>query len=93
MAGNVSVDSKAVNGGIMITKMSMEKLQNSSARLMQNYQRAGSSGWRDQKYKDLGVLVDQSVAALKRPLAELQECQDKLRILLKEIEAYESTRI
>ena len=93
MAGNVSVDSKAIKGGMMITKFAMEKLQASSARLMQNYQRAGTGGWKDQKYKDLGVLVDQSVGALKKPMAELQECEDKLRRLLKEVEEYEATRI
>ena len=93
MAGNVSVDSKAIKGGMMITRFSMEKLQASSERLIKNYQRAGAGGWRDQKYKDLGILVEQSVAALKKPMAELQECEDKLRRLLKEVEEYEATKI
>ena len=93
MAGNVSVDAKAIKGGIMITKMSMDKLKKSSVRLAQNYQRAGSGGWKDQKYKDLGVLIDQSITALRKPLAQLEECEDKLRKLLKEVEDYESTRL
>ncbi len=93
MASNVSVDSKAIKGGMMITKMSMEKLTNLSRRILQNYQDIGSGGWNDQKYKDLGVLVGQSVDALRKPMAELAECEEKLRLLLKEVEEYENTRI
>ncbi len=93
MAANVSVDAKAIKGGIMITQMSMDKLKESSVRLEQNYQRAGAGGWRDQKYNDLGVLIDQSINALRKPLAQLEECQEKLRRLLKEVEDYDATRL
>ena len=93
MASNVSVDSKAIKGGMMITKMSMEKLTGLSKRILQDYQNIGSGGWRDQKYKDLGVLVEQSVNALRKPLEELAECEENLRRLLKEVEEYEKTKI
>ena len=93
MTGSVSVDKKSVVGGINVCKLSIESLESSASRLENEYEQAGKDGWRDNKYRDLGILITQCTSSLKKPVTELNECMDKLRALLKEIEQYEEIRI
>ncbi len=89
MAIRVSVEKAAVQGGIGCCKTSIHELQTASSSLQRSYQRAGSGGWRDQKYAALGGIVEECCAALTKPVAELQECMVKLEALLKAISDYE----
>lgn len=89
MASGVSVEKAAVQGGIGCCKVAIHELETAARNLQRNYQRAGSGGWRDQKYVDLGGIVEECSSALLRPVAELQDCMIRLEELLKAISDYE----
>ena len=93
MAGNVSVDEKAIAGRMRVCQMSVEKLEGAISQLKRDYEKAGSSGWRDSKYEQLGELVNSCINALKKPISELNECNEKLNILLEEVKNYEGINI
>lgn len=93
MAGEVAVNRPAVQGGIRCCKVSIQELENSIRKLIHSYQAAGSQGWRDQKYTELGNIVQECCTAMKQPTGELQECMRKLEELLKIIEKYEETNL
>lgn len=90
MANGVSVERAAVQGGIGCCKTSIHELESASQSLKRSYQQAGSGGWRDQKYAQLGGIVEECCSALTKPIAELQECMGKLNELLSAIGDYES---
>lgn len=89
----VSVEKNAVNSGISCCKLAMRELEAAANSLHNQYKRAGSSGWRDQKYNDLGVLVSRCTNALIQPIHDLEECQKKLQELLKAVENYEQVNL
>lgn len=93
MAGGVSVERAAVQGGIGCCKLSMNELERASKELFRSYQNAGSNGWRDQKYMALGGIVQECCGSLIRPMAELQDCMVKLEELLRTIDAYEQVNL
>ena len=93
MAGGVSVESAAVQGGIGCCKTAIHELKSSAKSLQRGYQQAGSSGWKDQKYAALGSIVDECCSALNRPVRELQECLVKLQDLLAAISDYEQVNL
>lgn len=93
MAGGVSVERAAIQGGIGCCKTSIHELQSASSSLQRSYQQAGSGGWRDQKYAALGGIVEECCSALTKPIGELQECMGKLENLLKAVNEYESTSL
>ncbi|MDO4343804.1 MAG: hypothetical protein Q4C50_03270 [Eubacteriales bacterium] len=93
MAGNISVDSRAVESGIRCCKTSIQELENAVKKLVRNYQRAGANGWRDQKYVALGSMVQECGKAMMRPTGELQECLEKLEELLKAVRKYEEANL
>ncbi len=93
MAGNVSVDSQSIRDGIKVCEYAINQLEQASQALKKQYQDAGSSGWRDSKYNDLGILIDQCDSALKKPRQELDDSLVKLKQLLTEVEHYESINI
>ena len=90
---NVSVDSRSVRGGINCCKMSVEKLRTSVQVLQQKYQAAGSGGWQDTKYRELGGIVNECSKAMGEPLKGLDECMLKLRQLLAAVEKYEKMNL
>lgn len=93
MANGVSVERAAVQGGIGCCKTSIHELEGASQSLKRSYQQAGSGGWRDQKYAQLGGIVEECCSALTKPIADLQECMVKLNALLQSIDSYESINL
>lgn len=93
MTSGVSVEQAAVRGGIGCCQTAMRELESASRDLQRRYQQAGASGWRDQKYAALGQLVDECCGALDKPLAELQDCMEKLNDLLRAITEYEQINL
>lgn len=93
MAGGVSVESRAIQGGIKCCEMSIRELEKASMNLLRDYRRAGSGGWRDQKYAALGGIVEDCGRALTKPIGELKVCMTKLEELLKAVIEYESTNL
>lgn len=93
MAGGVSVERAAVEGGIKCCQASIQELTKSSQLLRRNYQQAGSNGWKDQKYTALGNIVDECCGALDKPVTELEGCIEKLRKLLGAVGSYEEVKL
>ncbi|MCD8361690.1 MAG: hypothetical protein LUC98_01805 [Lachnospiraceae bacterium] len=93
MAGGVSVERAAIQGGMNCCKASIHELETAARSLRQNYQRAGANGWKDQKYTALGGIVNECCTALIKPVDELQDCLVKLNDLMAAVVAYESTSI
>ncbi len=91
--GGVSVDSDSIRNGKRVCEAAIEKLKQASLTLTKQYQEAGSSGWRDDKYNDLGRLIEQCNGSLNKPVRDLEESLSKLQLLLEEVERYESTKI
>ena len=87
--GNASVERTAVQSGIQICKTAIHELQTAARRLSSGYQQAGSGGWRDQKYAQLGGIVEECTSALTQPIAELEGCQQSLERLLQLVSGYE----
>ena len=93
MGSGVSVESGAIQGGIGCCRTSIHKLESASNSLRRSYQKAGSGGWRDQKYAKLGAIVEECCSALTKPISELQECVVKLTDLLQAVTDYEQISI
>jgi len=93
MANGVSVEKTAIQGGIGCCKLSIRELETASKTLQRNYQQAGSGGWKDQKYAQLGSIVQECCTALTKPIGELQECMRKLDDLLKAVGEYENVNL
>ena len=93
MVKNVSVDEKAIAGGKECCKISIE-LQNFTIKhLKEQYQRAGSNGWNDSKYKALGELIMECCNSMASSVKELEDCVNKLDKLARAIDKYESVNI
>jgi hypothetical protein len=93
MASGVSVESAAINGGIVCCKTSIQELNTAAQKLQKSYQQAGSGGWKDQKYAALGGIVEECCSALTKPIEELQECMKKLEKLLQAVGEYEQVNL
>ena len=93
MASGVSVERAAIQGGISCCKTSISELEGASSTLQRYYQQASSSGWKDQKYSQLGGIVQECCTALTRPIGELQECMEKLNGLLRAVDEYEQVNL
>lgn len=91
MAG-VSVEKSAVDGAIQLCQKTIQNFEKTSGELKRRYQGAGTS-WKDSKYKQLGDIVNECTAALKKPQEELTDCIRKLQELQKAIAEYEATQI
>ena len=85
---NVSVEKKAVVGAISLCEYSVDCFQASARRMKQGYLYAGAS-WKDEKYIQLGNIVERCESALHAPVQELQECIEKLQKMLAFMEEYE----
>ena len=91
MAG-VSVELAAVAGAISLCQQSIQQFNKASTELSRKYQSAGTS-WKDNKYQQLGGIVNDCTTALNKPVKELEECVKKLTALKKAIEEYEKTNV
>lgn len=88
----VSVEKSAVEKSIVLCEHTIRSYEEAAGYLEKQYRMAGS-GWNDVKYRQLGEVVHDCTTALNRPVSELQECLDKLRMLLKAIEQYENENL
>lgn len=93
MAGGVSVEKAAIQGGMGCCQISINKLESASSGLQRSYRQAGAGGWKDQKYVALGGIVDECCDALQKPIGELQECMRRLQDLMKAVDSYESINL
>jgi len=84
----VSVSLGAVNQAEKICHEAITELNNSSQRLNTRFHDAGQR-WKDNKYKQLGVIIDDCSKAMRSPIDELFECINKLQALEKAILEYE----
>lgn len=89
MPAGVSVDTKAIQGGINCCKAAIQKLEDASAVFLQRYHKAGCGGWNDKNYTALGMIVDDCRNSLRKPISELQNCLYNLNELFRSIEEYE----
>lgn len=90
MAGGVSTEKIAIEGGIACCKTAIHELESAAQGLVRSYQQAGSGGWKDQQYAALGGIVEQCCSDLKKPVPELRECMGRLQELLQAVVDYES---
>ena len=93
MGLGVSTQSDVVKSGIACCRTAIHELEAAYGGLKQSYTKAGSGGWKDQKYAALGGIVEECCSALTKPIGELQDCVGKLQELLAAIEEYESTNL
>jgi uncharacterized protein YukE len=91
MAG-VSVSMAAIQNAENICQTAIGELNSSTQKLESRYREAGQR-WRDDKYKQLGVIINDCSRAMKSPIDELFDCISKLRELEKAIAEYESTNL
>ena len=91
MAG-VSVSTAAIQQAENICQTAIGELNGSTQKLNARYREAGER-WRDDKYKQLGVIINDCSRAMKSPIDELFDCISKLRELEKAIVEYESTNL
>lgn len=89
---NVSVEKSAVVKSIALCNHTIQQYKQTAAYMEKQYREAGTN-WRDAKYAQLGVVVNDCTTALKAPVAELEECLRKLNEILKAIERYESENL
>ena len=91
MAG-VSVSSMVIDQAENLCQVAIGELNSSTQKLNSRYNEAGER-WKDDKYKQLGVIINDCSKAMKAPIDELFDCIAKLRELEKAIIEYESTNL
>ncbi len=89
---NVAVEKIAVSQAIRLCQEMQNELKNSRKSLQNQYRAAGST-WKDEKYQQLGRIVDECSGAMERPERELTETMNKLGKLLLAIERYEDQNL
>ena len=65
------------------------ELQLTAQQLQRDYMSAGS-GWKDEQYKNLGQIVEDSCTAILQPIPQLENCQKWLQELAALVEKYET---
>jgi len=75
-----------------ICQTAIGELNSSSQKLNSRYREAGER-WRDNKYKQLGVIIDDCSKAMKSPIDDLFDCIAKLREIEKVLMEYEATNL
>ena len=86
---SVSVGLASVQNAQAICSGAIQDLNGSAERLTHRYNNAGAE-WHDNKYDQLGSIVNDCVRAMRAPIDELFECLGKLQEIEKAIIAYES---
>ena len=89
---NVSVGLNAVQNAQNVCLGAIQDLNNSAQKLNNRYREAGQR-WRDNKYAQLGGIVDDCSKALKSPVEELFDCINKLKELENAIKDYDNTNL
>ena len=86
---NVSVNLAAIRNAQTICSGAIQDLNGSAQKLNSRYREAGQR-WRDKKYEELGVIVNDCSKAMKSPVDELFDCLNKLKEIEKALAEYES---
>ena len=89
---DVSVSMAAIQQAESICQNAIGELNSSTQKLNTRYREAGEQ-WRDDKYKQLGGIINDCSRVMKSPIDELFDCITKLRELEKAIVEYESTNL
>lgn len=87
--GYVSVDSDAVISAIKQCEQIREELIRQANYLKKRYDFSGE-GWKDEKRKQIGQILDKCTEAIKKPIIELDKCLRALKNLSDSIIKYES---
>ena len=90
---SVSVGKTAITNAENVCSGAIQDLNKSMEKLKRSYADAGSNGWGDNKYKQLGDIVNGCVDKLQSPIEDLFDCLKKLEEMYKAIEAYEDTNL
>lgn len=85
---NVDVTRAAVQKAMQSCVDAANELQGAARNLKKQYESAGS-GWKDNKYKELGSIVTDCNEAMKEPISQLGDCYKSLSELDSIIAAYE----
>lgn len=93
MSGSVSVKKSSLESGIKCCKSSIEMLNNAAKKLRSEVNKAHDRGWKDEKSKQLALIIDDSVKSLENPVQGLNECLVKLEKLLDSINEYENLKL
>ena len=89
---NVSVGMAAIQNAQTACNGAIQDLNNSAQKLNNRYREAGQR-WRDNKYAQLGGIINDCSRALKSPVDELFECLNKLNEIEKVLLEYESVNL
>ena len=93
MAQEVTVSRNDIVGGIKCCQRSVEMMESAMKNLEDKYHEAGSRGWQDEKYKDLGRLIYNCIDTTKKPIGELKKCEEQLKRLLAAVDNYEKIKL
>lgn len=88
----VSVEKEAILRSIALCNRSMEQYKITARTLALKYREAGCD-WRDEKYAQLGNVINDCIGSLTSPLREFEESVNKLNEILKLIEMYENENL
>ena len=89
---NVSVGLDAIQSAQTICVGAIQDLNNSAQKLNNRYREAGQR-WRDNKYAQLGGIINDCSRALRSPVEELFDCLEKLKEIEKVLLEYESVNL
>ena len=87
-----SVSAAVVQQAEKLCQTAITELNSSAQKLNNRYREAGQR-WRDDKYKQLGVIIDDCTKSMKKPVNELSDCVAKLREIGKVLVDIESANI
>ena len=90
--GNVSVGLGAIQNAQAVCSGAIQDLNTASQKLNNRYREAGQR-WRDNKYAQLGGIINDCSRALKSPIEELFDCMNKLKEIEKVLLEYESVNL
>lgn len=90
--GRAYVNADVIRSCMRLCAGARDEMVQATKKLERDYQRAGQ-GWRDEKYRQLGEVVNDCLVALRAPHSELDSCLDDLQKLLKAVQAYDDSSI
>lgn len=82
-----------ITGAKGICDKCIEELNTQAASLRADYQNAGSTGWADEKYVQLGTIIEDCATALLKPIADLENCKNVLERLYQVVLRYEEQHL
>lgn len=92
MANNVNVEISSVQAGKRVCEELQQQLSNNASQLTGLYQEMGN-GWRDEKYAQLGVIIEDCTSILSKVSSDIDPLKEQLDQLLQALNEYEQMRI